>query len=313
MKRLIDIFGRALLPLLMLAGGTSAHAQFNDPINTAVNASHAMTAAADALDQFFVMLDQFDLTEEQLERMTEWKDRMQGWRDDIQAAKGFIDQVSGYAAMAKMLEQQVQMLVYYANTIKSLGSGPYSPYFVSTLLNYATNMGYTVQGLIDSIKTIMREDGIDKAQREDMIAKKVEEGKGIIMNTEAKLIDEIAFLTEVRQIVDLGNKFIGREPGTGMDRVGADGSGRFVPISPAVSAAPKPDPESVRLGGGVGGVLYRIILVIIGISCLGSLIFALSRYIQGQPGAEMMFVRIFAVIVIAVVVFSVLGSIFKFI
>lgn len=313
MKKLRYIFSTVVLLLCMCRLSVhKAEAQFvvTDPGNTASNIYNGVTATADAFSQLVAMFDQFELSEKQMESLKEFKDKMVKWNSDIQEAKDFLTQIRDFGILVKMMNSQVEMLTYYANAIKSAGQDQFSPYYLSNILNYATNTGYAIQALMDTINTIIKEVGIDKAQKGELIQQQVDDCARKIKHIQTFVIDEMQFMQDISEIVALDNFFTGRPPTAGLSNIGTETSG---PASVSDNTQSLPQAESLEQVRGhskrAGGTIYNIILVIIGISCLGSLIFAFAKYSRGEFGSEVMFARIFAVVIIVLIIFTTISKI----
>lgn len=303
----------ALAAVAFFASEGEAGAQFNDPINTAVNATHAATATADALDQFVTMLQQLDLGEEQLGNMKEWKEKIEKWNSNIQEAVQFIDQMEDYIFMWQRIESYIDMLNMYANAIKSSASAKFNPYYLSTLLSYGTQVGYAIDGLMDAIDAIKREDGLTKAERQQLIDQRNEEIIRKLSVSKAKINDEISYMIIMEEFAGFINFALERKPEEGLSGIGAQKSFVYDESYSDSSGGSSPGTQNTDqvisggLNGGPGVILFRIIQILIGLSCLGSLIFAFARFAMGKYESESMFVRIFVVSLVVGVIMAIIG------
>lgn len=306
-KRLICI---AVCALLCLFTGHKAHAQFlvNDPIHTALTGVNAATATADAFSNLMALIDQIELAGDQVEHLKEWKEKLSKWQEDIEAARDFINEVNNMVALARKLQSQVQMIESYAAAISSAAGSQFNEYYLANILNYITSLGWAIQGLMDDFNFILDELGLTKAERKAEADKTTDRVIKLMDEMSYKLIVDLTFMQDVSELVAFENFVMGRSPETGLDCIGAESTGAVEYEEGSPNQDDGASESEVKQGGKtLKDSIYQIILMIIGFSCVGSLGFALYRYVNGSPGAEQMFVRIFAIVVIVIIMFSIIS------
>lgn len=306
-RRIICIVAITLLTVT----GHDAKAQFvvNDPVHTALAGVNGATATADAMSNFLTLLEQLATAEENLEQVKEWKEKISKWQEDIQAAREFINEVNNMVAVARRLQSQVMLIESYRTAIMSSAGSNFNEYYLANILNYVTALGWAVQGLMDDINSILEELGLTKAERKAEADKATDRAIELMDEMTNKIIIDLSFLQDVSELVAFENFVMGRSPETGLNCIGAERT-EFARYEEGSSNQESAASEATVLQGGrtLKDTLYKIILMIIGFSCVCALGFALFRYVNGAPGAEQMFIRIFAIIIIVIIVFSMINK-----
>ncbi len=310
MKKILVSFAMVLLMLLPCKVGK---AQL--PVT---DIASILSATASAAQNLAAAMETIGISADNLEQLRGLKDKFSEWNENIQAAKDYLESVNNYYELVKMIGYQVQFINSYIEAIKKTASDKLNPYALSYILNYAAESIRSVDTILETVDRIAREIGIDKGTKQELIQQQIETAKRRLIQSTVEINEELLFLEGLGQIADLQNLMMGRRPGTGLNAYGASAS--YVDMSGG-------DDVSVTAGDGLkeGGsasvyfnsnglgsitsVWFRMIYVIIGILCSGSLIFAFVKYTQGAPGAEMMFVRIAAIGIIVIVALSLVNNI----
>ena len=309
----------AILAVIMLTGPCvrPARAQF-----MVTDVPQILASAADAASNLMALMDQLGLSEENLARVTQWKETIEDWSANIKKAQDFINEVTEFQQMVMMIESHVRMIDAYTRAIYDEATGEFDPYALTNILNNMTCIVSSVDFILEALDAITAEEGIDKAQKQNMIESKVREAQRLLNQSAAKLNAEITFMQDFAQVADLINLTADRPAGTGVNCYGAAES--YVMMAQETDAAKTAgndlkdggSADSYFNSGGLGSVAsvwFRIVSIIVGIVLAGSLIFAFSKFAQGTPGAEMRFVRIAVSGVILLVVFMMVNNIvFKY-
>lgn len=309
MNRIFKYF----LCLMLAAGlhlhtGGDAHAQWivADPTQTATNLASFLEQIGNGINQ---------LTE--LEQSSEWLNNMRDAMDRIQGSEAwkmineFVYDIGMYKDLALSLEQCVNLLNVMKNSISSMAEYGYSTSMLNTLMSY---MLYTVNHLNylkDKIENIIKSKNFTFGEKIENIDRIIEDSNRALSSTVAKVNVEVKALEEMRSVLAFTNWLDDNPAAYGLDGVGN--------TSVTVDELEDVDEDNVDYEdfmdtaevSGFSSNIYKIVILIIGILAAISLCVALARYVQGVPGAEIMFVRILVAAFGSFVVLSILGSVFN--
>ena len=316
MKRII--YAITLIGCLFLgtqSRNVLAQAIVSDVQNTATNTLNGIRATTDAFSQLTSMFESLDVATEHMKKFEEFKEAMSKLTDDIANAQKFINEINDFAHLFQALERNILTLKTYGEMIKSSAGEEFNEYYLSNLINQTVALGKSAEYTLQMISTIISESGLTKGERQQLISDKTKEAEQKIEAMGNKLQEELANLKDTQEGVALVNFTLGRQPKDGLKGIGAQStdfsqstSSSQTSTNLGLSEAGASETVVLKEGDRIRSVTYSIILIIIGISCLGSLIFAFARYATGAHEADKTFARIFALVIIILVVFSIISQ-----
>ena len=293
-----------LIAVSLVSSERQARAQF-----LVTDIPQTVAATLDAASQLAATLESLGLNEENFERMKQWKEKIEGWKEDIDEAIEFIAQVNEVALLIQQLNTQLQFTTYMIEAVNASAQSNFDQYYILNLLTYINSTLQSLDSIFNTIEILKTKTGLDLADRKKLIDEEIIRGYARIDECKAFVNDELAFMQELKEIVALSNFSMNREPESGLDCYGTEKSYQVKTYSSKEDAVlPSPTGDFIK-GEGMGstyGTFFRIVLIIIGIICAFALVFAMVRYMQGTAGAEMMFVRIFAIAIIVTVAFMII-------
>ena len=287
-----------------------AQAIVSDVQNTATNTLNGLRATTDAFSQLTSMFESLDIAIEHMNKFEEFRKAMSKLTEDIVNAQKFINEINDFANLFKALERNFLTLKTYGEMIKSSAGEEFNEYYLSNLINQTVALGKSAQSTLQMISTIIRASGLTKGERQQLISDKTKEAEQEIQAMGKKLQEELANLKDTQEGMALINFTLGRQSKDGLKGIGAQSTDFSQSTSSNLRLSEAGASETVVLkeGDRIRSVTYSIILIIIGISCLGSLIFAFARYATGAHEADKTFARIFALVIIILVVFSIISQ-----
>lgn len=284
-----------------------SHAQIptvvNDPVNTAQSIYNGAQATTDAFSNLTALLQTLDVAEEHMAKFELFKQKMEDLTENIQKAQKFINDARDFVGLFEQLQAQIKLMEVYAEIIKSSATKDFNEYYLSNLINNTVGMAQNAQMLMATISKIINETGLTKGEKKQLTDELYDKVQTQINESNEKIMSDLIFMQDVSELVAFLNLFLGREPGSGLNCIGSNTS-----VSKTESPAPAPASEAeVKAGGkAMSNVIFDIIFIIIGISCLGSLMYAFGKYIVGAYESENIFLRIFGVVVIVIIVFTII-------
>lgn len=284
-----------------------SHAQIptivTDPGNTAQSIYNGAQATTDAFSNLTALLQTLDVAEEHMAKFELFKQKMEDLTENIQKAQKFINDARDFVGLFEQLQAQIKVMEVYAEVIKSSATKDFNEYYLSNLINNTVDMAQNAQMLMATISKIINETGLTKGEKKQLTDELYDKVQAQINESNEKIMSDLIFMQDVSELVAFLNLFLGRAPGSGLNYIGSNTS-----VSKTESPAPTPASEAeVKAGGkAMSNVIFDIIFIIIGISCLGSLMYAFGKYIVGAYESENIFLRIFSVVVIVIIVFTII-------
>ena len=286
-----------------------------DVQNTATNTLNGIRATTDAFSQLTSLFESLDIASEHMAKFAEFKQTMANLTEDIANAQRFINEVNDFVGLFRALESNIMTLKMYGEMIKTSAGEKFNEYYLSNLLNQTVAFGNTAQSIVETITAIINEKGLTKWERQQLIAQKRKEAEDYVRAMRENLMKEMMNLQNLQQSMALVNFSYGLPAEAGLKGYGAEKTDlsqatSSTELSSNLRLAEKGASVSEVMDGGnhIRSVIYTIILVVIGISCLGSLIFAFAKFATGTPEADKMFARIFVLVIIILVVFSIISQ-----
>lgn len=273
----------------------------NDPVNTAQSIYNGAQATTDAFSNLTALLQTLDVAEEHMAKFELFKEKMEDLTENIQKAQKFINDARDFVGLFEQLQAQIKLMEVYAEVIKSSATKDFNEYYLSNLINNTVGMAQNAQMLMATISKIINETGLTKGEKKQLTDELYDKVQAQINESNEKIMSDLIFMQDVSELVAFLNLCLGRPPGSGLNYIGAETS-----VSTTEPPTPAPASEAeVKAGGkAMSNVIFDIVFIIIGISCLGSLMYAFGKYIVGAYESENIFLRIFGVVVIVIIVFT---------
>ena len=289
--------GAAVLSVLMiLAPVHRLRAQFAvfDPVQTAAS-------AIDALNQLFETMEEFDWIGDQWDEfnnMKSWFNNNFGEGSWYESFQDLMKDLDSFQRMGRQLEASARVSQMYATRLKNMAAdGRFNPQYINglqrQLLREFELIGNMVNQASNRIATTARQ-------------------------TRDKIDDEMNQLDEVEAVVEAQNLLLGRSEGYGLDGIGAAHTGNVTtPSLPALQ-----DRGNLSYGEAMGeheGTFvegsrnaFGAVTVALGILCALFLIVALAKFLKGEPGSEVVFLRIGVALLGGVAFLTILTKAFGF-
>lgn len=288
-----------------LCGDSDADAQWivADPTQTATNLSSFLEQIANGLEQL-------GLSEEHLKsfnKTKEWLDNIQG-SEAMRAITEFTKQLGLYHKLYHNIDYAVNMINRLYGIVDSMVSYGYSTAMVNSMMTYMIITLRQLNVVKDNIEAILSAKNLTFGEKLEQTNETLEKSQLILDNTSTKVAAELQALEEMRSMVAFTNWLSDRPASFGLGGVGADYSD--------VDDLEEIEEDSVShedfvSEGGLGSGVFRFAVLVIGILCVIALCVAVGRYMQGTPGAEMMFVRILAAGFGSFIVLFILSKVFN--
>lgn len=298
---------RLIVVCVAVCAHVVSHAQIptvvNDPVNTAQSIYNGAQATTDAFSNLTALLQTLDVAEEHMAKFELFKQKMEDLTENIQKAQKFINDARDFVGLFEQLQAQIKLMEVYAEVIKSSATEDFNEYYLSNLINNTVDMAQNAQMLMATISKIINETGLTKGEKKQLTDELYDKVQAQIKKSNEKIMSDLIFMQDVSELVAFLNLFLGREPGSGLNCIGINTS---VSTTELPATAPASEAEVKAGGKAMSNVIFDIIFIIIGISCLGSLMYAFGKYIVGAYESENIFLRIFGVVVIVIIVFTII-------
>lgn len=276
-----------------------------DPGNTAQSIYNGAQATTDAFSNLTALLETLEVSQEHMAKFDEFKKTMHNLTENIQQAQQYINDTRDYISLFEELQKQIKMLEAYAEILKSSATEDFNEYYLSNLINDTVDLATNAQMIMATITRIINETGLTKAEKKQETDKLYDEAKEKVDKTKEKIVSDLGYMVDVSQLLAMLNFILGRDFHSGLNCIGADTSEN----SNSVVTDNGASEAEVKDGGkAMNSVIFDVIFIIIGISCLGSLMYAFGKYISGSYESENIFLRIFGAVVIVVIVFTIIRN-----
>lgn len=314
MRRIMKIMAVVVLLVLVPQRG---HAQFAvfDPIQTA-------QSAIDALSQLMETIDD-------AENFIEYKEKfesLKGWMNDSFGEGSAYAQITGLLKKGQRLYQMTQQLnamlsmtELYAKQLTDLQQLGYNPYLITSFLNQLTMDVNSIKAIQTEFTDLLNEAGITKEKKVELAKETADEITRKALTSRNELCDKMLAMEEVRSILAATNFLDDVPAASGLDNVTAgdfDPTYTGSPSIPSVEGATYQDSSWQKETSEVSGMhqmtstFVKIIMLLLGLLCVGSLCTGLVRYFNNTPGSERIFVRICVVSVVGIIVLSIISTAF---
>jgi hypothetical protein len=311
MKPSAKIVSLALSLFLVLVPAGRLRAQFAvfDPVQTAASAIDAINQLFETMEEFDWIGDQWD----EFNRMKAWFNNNFGEGSWYESFQDLMKDLESFQRMGRQLEASARVSQMYAQRLKAMASdGRFNPRYINALQRQLLRQYELIGSMVSQAKTIMQRDDIDRNEKIHLL----DEASGRIATAarqaREQIDDEMNALDEVEAVVEAQNLLLGREEGYGLDGIGAE-HGAIAPAAPlpllldrgemSFSEAMGEDRTAFTEGtrNAFGAVTIALALL-----CALFLLVALARFLRGESGSEMTFVRIAAALFGGVVFLTVL-------
>ena len=310
--------GAAALSILMiLAPVHRLRAQFAvfDPVQTAAS-------AIDALNQLFETMEEFDWIGDQWDEfnnMKSWFNNNFGEGSWYESFQDLMKDLDSFQRMGRQLEASARVSQMYATRLKNMAAdGRFNPQYINGLQRQLLREFELIGNMVNQAGVIMRRNDIDRNEKIHLLDEASNRIATTARQTRDKIDDEMNQLDEVEAVVEAQNLLLGRSEGYGLDGIGAAHTGNVTtPSLPALQ-----DRGNLSYGEAMGeheGTFvegsrnaFGAVTVALGILCALFLIVALAKFLKGEPGSEVVFLRIGVALLGGVAFLTILTKAFGF-
>jgi hypothetical protein len=310
--------GVAVLSVRMiLAPVHRLRAQFAvfDPVQTAAS-------AIDALNQLFETMEEFDWIGDQWDEfnnMKAWFNNNFGEGSWYESFQDLMKDLDSFQRMGRQLEASARVSQMYATRLKNMAAdGRFNPQYINGLQRQLLREFELIGNMVNQAGVIMRRNDIDRNEKIHLLDEASNRIATTARQTRNKIDDEMNQLDEVEAVVEAQNLLLGRSEGYGLDGIGAAHTGNVTtPSLPALQ-----DRGNLSYGEAMGeheGTFvegsrnaFGAVTVALGILCALVLIVALAKFLKGEPGSEVVFLRIGVALLGGVAFLTILTKAFGF-
>ena len=310
--------GVAVLSVLMiLAPVHRLRAQFAvfDPVQTAAS-------AIDALNQLFETMEEFDWIGDQWDEfnnMKSWFNNNFGEGSWYASFQDLMKDLDSFQRMGRQLEASARVSQMYATRLKNMAAdGRFNPQYINGLQRQLLREFELIGNMVNQAGVIMRRNDIDRNEKIHLLDEASNRIATTARQTRDKIDDEMNQLDEVEAVVEAQNLLLGRSEGYGLDGIGAAHTGNVTtPSLPALQ-----DRGNLSYGEAMGEHgstfvegsrnAFGAVTVALGILCALFLIVALAKFLKGEPGSEVVFLRIGVALLGGVAFLTILTKAFGF-
>ena len=306
-----------LTSLLILAPTRRARAQFAvfDPIQTASSAADAITQLFETMEEFDWIGDQWD----EFNNMKSWFNNNFGEGSWYESFQDLMKDLDSFQRMGRQLEASARVSQMYATRLKNMAAdGRFNPQYINGLQRQLLREFELIGNMVNQAGVIMRRNDIDRNEKIHLLDEASNRIATTARQTRDKIDDEMNQLDEVEAVVEAQNLLLGRSEGYGLDGIGAAHTGNVTtPSLPALQ-----DRGNLSYGEAMGeheGTFvegsrnaFGAVTVALGILCALFLIVALAKFLKGEPGSEVVFLRIGVALLGGVAFLTILTKAFGF-
>lgn len=268
-----------------------------------VDPTQIAASLVNALRELSEMMEQVNIAKDNLE----WMDQIMDYAMQLQQ---LLQDVNVFANMFRSLEMQAQMLVQYGNLISDMGARGFNPAVISQL-RYKLEFGYkSIQQMIEQGMKILSDVGLSKDKKMELAAQYAKNVENMAQVESDELVEAIDRLESEMMWRQFDNLLMGEDADFGIESAGMPPADDPAVEDGALQVGEglgEDNPEAQR----TGRMGFRMALIIVGFLLAFSLIGVTVRYMRGEPGSESGFVRIFVVLVFAIVLFTVLHTVMR--
>jgi len=317
MRHLKKTVALLLSALLILLPARRARAQFAvfDPVQTAASAIDAINQLFETMEEFDWIGDQWD----EFNKMKTWFNNNFGEGSWYESFQDLMKDLESFQRMGRQLEASAKVSQMYATRLKTMAAdGRFNPYYINALQRQLLRQYELIGSMVNQAKVIMQRDDIDRNEKIQLLDEASSRIATTARQAREEIDDEMNQLDEVEAVVEAQNLLLGRDEGYGLDGIGAERSG----IASRASLPELQDrgPISFEEAMGEDGHdfvegsrnAFGAVTVALALLCALFLVVALARFLRGETGSEMTFVRIAAVMFGGVVFLTILTRVFGF-
>ena len=306
-----------LTSLLILAPTRRARAQFAvfDPIQTASSAADAITQLFETMEEFDWIGDQWD----EFNKMKTWFNNNFGEGSWYESFQDLMKDLESFQRMGRQLEASARVSKMYATRLKDMAAdGRFNPHYINALQKQLLRQYELIGSMVNQAKVIMQRDDIDRNEKIHLLDEASDRIATTARQAREEIDDEMNQLDEVEAVVEAQNLLLGRDEGYGLDGIGAERTG-------AVSSAVLPALQergrmSVEEALGENGNeftegtrnAFGAVTIALAILCALFLAVALAKFLRGEPGSEVVFLRIGVAMFGGVAFLALLTKVFGF-
>lgn len=316
MKRhIIAIF--TAVSLLLASQASWAQMVVYDPVQTArssLDALEQLMQTIDDAEQFMEYKDKFD-------NMKSWLNDSFGEGSAYAQVKNLLVKGQRINNMTKQLNSMWKMTELYAQQLTDFQQLGYNPYLVTSFINSLTADVNVLKGIWDEFDDLLSEPGITKEKKIEMAQKTADEVTRKALQSTAKLNDEMMALEQLRGALSATNFIEGKQRDEGLQNItGGEAASRYVlgedgpaSVEGAVYQDSTWQDEMKEVSGmhSLTSTLMKVLMLLLGLVCVGSLTLGLIRYFKDTPGSQIIFVRIFVAALVGIIVLSILSQVFN--
>ena len=275
--------------LLLVVPARPLRAQFAvfDPVQTAASAIDAINQLFETMEEFDWIGDQWD----EFNKMKTWFNNNFGEGSWYESFQDLMKDLESFQRMGKQLEASAKVSQMYAMRLRTMASdGRFNPYYINALQRQLLRQYELIGSMVNQAKVIMQRDDIDRNEKIHLLDEASSRIATAARQARDEIDDEMNQLDEVEAVVEAQNLLLDRGEMSFEEAMGERG-GEFV--------------EGSRNAFGA-------VTVALAILCALFLVVALARFLRGEPGSEIVFLRIAAVMFGGVVFLTVLTKAFGF-
>ena len=303
--------------LLILAPARRLRAQFAvfDPVQTAASAIDAINQLFETMEEFDWIGDQWD----EFNNMKSWFNNNFGEGSWYESFQDLMKDLDSFQRMGRQLEASARVSQMYATRLKNMAAdGRFNPQYINGLQRQLLREFELIGNMVNQAGVIMRRNDIDRNEKIHLLDEASNRIATTARQTRDKIDDEMNQLDEVEAVVEAQNLLLGRSEGYGLDGIGAAHTGNVTtPSLPALQ-----DRGNLSYGEAMGeheGTFvegsrnaFGAVTVALGILCALFLIVALAKFLKGEPGSEVVFLRIGVALLGGVAFLTILTKAFGF-
>ena len=312
-----SIASLALVLVLLAAPAVGVRAQFAvfDPVQTAASAIDAINQLFETMEEFDWIGDQWD----EFNKMKTWFNNNFGEGSWYESFQDLMKDLESFQRMGKQLEASAKISQAYATRLKTMAAeGRFNPYYINALQRQLLRQYELIGSMVNQAKVIMQRDDIDRNEKIHLLDEASDRIATTARQARDEIDDEMNQLDEVEAVVEAQNLLLGRAEGYGLDGIGAENTSAYGTAElPALQ-----DRGDMSFGEALGEHetafvegsrnAFGAVTVALALLCALFLIVALAKFLRGEPGSEVVFLRIGIAMLGGVAFLTVLTRVFGF-
>lgn len=317
MKPSAKIGAVLLAILLIIIPARRLRAQFAvfDPVQTAASAIDAINQLFETMEEFDWIGDQWD----EFNKMKTWFNNNFGEGSWYESFQDLMKDLDSFQRMGQQLESSARVSQMYATRLKNMAAdGRFNAQYINGLQKQLLREYELIGSMVNQAKTIMQRDDIDRNEKIHLLDEASDRIATTARQAREEIDDEMNQLDEVEAVVEAQNLLLGRSEGYGLDGIGAAYTGDATASSlPALQDRGNLSFEEAMGENGSEFVqgsrnAFGVVTVALAILCALFLIVGLAKFLRGEPGSEIVFLRIGVAMFGGVAFLTILTKVFGF-